>query len=412
MVKRVLISSAVLWLGLTGGAYIRRGTVSTVEGPEATGLVTRTSGFILTHGRASEESPQSSARISTIKSAVETISFPVRLILDGAKEFALATKPHGIKVISLPELQEKIFDTKVRLDGKSARVFHLSGPDENGRIVYTAEDLGNPLETFFGHFGDDKLYLGLTDLQWEKHEVVFARPTKSFHDSFGMQKTLALAPKGGHVAFVRQDLVRHEGNIPDNTYTVWTHTLEIWDALNKRKAAEFPVSEGGGFSWFSDGERIAYGKDVGHNEIPGVILHRVSATFIYDLSNNSHTFFHAGWLPIVSFDDRVILLKDDNNNRYLVDAVTKDARPIETWPVIQSIIASMAPDVVLCKGLPTAGSDVKWTTVYSPFVRTRPMSSIKLVDLSTGEFQTIIKSFEPRSYLPEGQISYGRVKKS
>jgi hypothetical protein len=369
-----LMGCILLWLGLIAAAYVRRETVPTVEGPEATGLINQTRGFILKHA------PKG-----------------------------------GIKVISLPELLEKMFETKVRLDSKSAIVKNLSGPDEDGRIVYTAEGLGNPLEAFLGPFGKGRHYLVWTTLPWKKHEVIFSRP-KSLRDAVGLVNPLSLAPKGGHVAFIRKD-----GEIPNESFT-----LEIWDFVKKHRVAEFQVSQFGGMFWFSDGKRIAYGKDLDHREIPefdSLPLNwsqsyrseknrpRIKVIFIYDLSNNSHTFFHTGYHPVVASDDKSLLLYDANYILHLMEFETKMSKHID-WRVIRSPIAFAAPDIILSTGLPTAGTPAQWTKVYSPFVHTRPMLSIKLVNLLTGEFQTVIDSFEPRVYLLEGQISFGRVTES
>jgi len=390
----------LLWLGLTAAAYLRRGPVPTVEGPEATDLISKTRGYILVHGERTDKSSQAFLLKSAF-SAVEATSFPARLILAIAKEFILQERSSGIKIIRLPEMQETIFKGRVRLDGKSAFIYNLSGPDENGRIVYTARaDTG------------DRFWLVLTTIEWSKHEVIFSR-SQRLTDATDLGNPLSLAPKGGHVAFKRK-----EGDFLNESYF-----LEIWDAVNKKKRAEFPISQGDQGSWFSDGKRIAYSKDVDHREIPEFDTlpsnwsqhyyskrrwPLVPSTFIYDLSNNSHAFFHTGHFPLVSFNDRFVLLADADYHRHLVAVASKEIKPID-WPWIREVVALTDTDTLLCKGLPTAGTPVRWTQVYSPFVRTRPMLSIKLVDLRAGEFQTVIDSFEPRFYLPEGQISFGRV---
>lgn len=374
----------------------------TVEGPEATDLIDHTQGFILLHTQETKKSRLTSLFQSSI-SAVKDLSFPAHVALVVLEEFA-PTPRYVVRMITLPEFHETVFNSTVRLNGEEAHIDHLTGPDEEGRIVYTAEG---------GDFGRTS-YLALTTTRWENHEIIFSR-SKRLIDSTPLGKPLELAPKGGYVTFVRKD-----GRIPDEFYT-----LEIWNVLNKQKVDEFPVSWSTRVSWFSDGIRFAYEKYIHYSEVPNFASlptdwgglyatygwwPQAPVTFIYNMSEKTHTLLHTGSSPKVAFGDAGIVLSDANFKNHLVDLVTKQPKQRIDWPVIDSIISFAGPNTLLCLGLPTAGTPARWTRVYSPFVRTRPMLSVKLVDLSTGEFQTVIPHIDPKWY--RTKISYGRVKES
>jgi hypothetical protein len=59
---------------------------------------------------------------------------------------------------------------------------------------------------------------------------------------------------------------------------------------------------------------------------------------------------------------------------------------------------------ILAFSLPTKGGPAKWTKNNSPLVGTKPMIAIKIFDLKTGEFQTVLKSVDPRD-----KVSFGKI---
>lgn len=301
-----------------------------------------------------------------------------------------------IHVLSLPKFHE------TTLIPKSCKKFggleYLSSPDEDGQIVYATNDISHR-----------KYCVGLTTLRGDRDEIIFSR-SEPKSELPALMDALALAPKGGHFAFVRAD-----GEFPNETYT-----LEIWNVASKQKVDEFSVSFGSGFSWFSDGKRIVYDKRIDHTELPDFASlptkwgnayradrqwPRVPATFIYDLGTHSHTFFHTGHWPIVSPDDRHVLLSDAWYDHHLFDVITGKSQPLNL-PVIRSPIAFVAPALLLCEGLPTTGITPKFYRASSPFVCSQELYPIKLVDLTTGQSQTVPEKRDS----PYISIQYGRAK--
>jgi len=331
--------------------------VPTVDGPEASHLISQTRGFIL---------------------------------LEEYRE----TKPY-IKIISLPSLHEKAIQVP------SESIFSLSGPDELGRIAYISGKLYR------------RIKLGITTMEGEKHEIIFSQ-NGNFLDLLSMGSSLAISPKNGYVAISKQVPPRSENDI-----------VQIWDIATKRLVVEFPGKTSSKMPWFSDGTRLAYTKEIYYwDEIPLFNSYskerqkfysskgRITAVFIYDLRNNTHIPFHTGWNPVVSPDDRSMLivdhvLKSPESKRkyasYLVNIENKEDKIID-WPGRhEQITAFIEPDVILYKGLITTGK-VAETVVDSPLWGPKIIPSVKIANLTTSEFQTIIDTIEPR-----GEISYGRV---
>ena len=74
------------------------------------------------------------------------------------------------------------------------------------------------------------------------------------------------------------------------------------------------------------------------------------------------------------------------------------------WPGdAQGVIAAPAENVVLYWGLPTTGSPIKYTKHNSALRGPKLMLTVKVAEINSRQFQTLIPEIDPRS-----RVSFGR----
>lgn len=338
---------------LIGTGLIGRPSVPTVSGPEATHLLSATKGHVI-------------------------YDVPVG----------------GISGTSLPSLKTIIIRNQ---DKRNEPVYALSGPDENGFFVFLEKDVGV------------KHILNLSSIQSDKHEVIFTRPVGSGGD-YG--EHLALSRIGGHVAFV--GYLSFKQMYEPKAY-IGMGQLEIWDIFRKNNLDTQIVAINNSLAWFPGGKKLVYSKFINRKEVPtqdsgDKILLRfgkwieVPAVFVYNIKDGTESFLHVGWSPKVATDGKSIIIADFERNYYLVELSTKKTMPVILPGGIGKIIAFTSPNTILYLGAPTAGVSPEWTKSNSPLVGPKAMLSLKLLDLSTGDFQTVKNSIDPRR-----SISYGNT---
>lgn len=350
----------ILYLNLFG--YLGRQTLPTVDGPENLTLIRNTQGYIV-------------------------YNVPVG----------------GIKAISLPSMSEL---TIREADKGHEPVRSLSGPDENGCIVYIENHMG------------DKAYhlLKLTAIGGEKDEIIFSHRGDALWDDV-IGNELALAPKGGHVAFVGKltSAQMHEPEV-----LLETGPLEIWNIDQKTKKDAEITALDEGLSWFPDGRRLAYTKFVPKDDIQEEMSDctvrnsfwnswaAIPAIFVYDIGDRSNRYVHTGWHPTVSDDGKSVLVQGYNNEYCLVDLSTQKASAVD-WPgrskTWGKVIALKGGRDIVYMGLLTTGKRPRWTEHNSPLSGPKPVHSIKIANLQTHAFQTVIDYIDPRS-----TVSYGQIK--
>lgn len=338
---------------LIGVGLIGRPSSPTVDGPEATHLLSATQGYII-------------------------YDVPVG----------------GISGISIPSLKTM---TIRKQDKGDEPVYALSGPDENGFIVFLERGVGV------------KHILNLSSIQSDKHEVIFTRLV-GYDGNY--REHLALSPIGGHAAFV--GYLSYTQMYDPKAY-IGMGQLEIWDIFNKNKLDTKLFAIDDSLVWFPGGKKLVYSKFIPRKEIPTqdsgdkILLSfgkwiEVPAVFVYNMQDGTESFLHVGWSPKVATDGKSIIIADFEMNYYLVELSTKKTMPVILPGGIGKIIAFTSPNTILYLGAPTAGVSPEWTKSNSPLVGPKAMLSLKLLDLSTGDFQTVKNSIDPRR-----SISYGNT---
>lgn len=311
---------------------------------------------------------------------------------------------HGLtrlEVIHLPSL-ERTSLTPIT-EGSDQIITGFSGPDETGTIVYIHSTLDNH-------------YLKTIKSDGTKDQIIFERP--GGFASTGV-KDLAIAPTGGHVAFLSGVALSNGVQMQNPPSYLTMGRLEIWD-INEKTAVDLPpitaVSSWSTpfLSWFPDGKKLAFVELVPKQQalISGADLKAFASAYpgwekvpivtLLDIQTGKKEEIHSGFAPVVSWDGTQILAQFTAQSMIAVDEVSKGSRPITLPGAHGFAFAIPKRDLFLYWGLPTAGA----APAYSPFGSFRAglqMVSIKVADGHTGSFQTVVYPIDPRN-----SASFGR----
>ena len=324
---------------------------------------------------------------------------------------------NGTVVKSLPNLKERYLnDTYLFTDfynptfGSIDIINGVSGPDEEGNIVYFTSILY------------ENYTLMATTIDGKEPEVIFTRKGDSISD---IGNDVALSPRGGYAAFVSnlQGIQTDMGYLQEGT-------LEIWDVINKKKLDLNVKALANGLAWFPDGKILAYTKLISQEELKAIGINiedsiiqkkylsseNITVVYVYDLSQKTDKFLSVGEDPVISDDGKKFIIFNGQYS-YLFDIDTKESKMInlpgrfyyygsQHW---SGPIAFISPNLVLYRAVFTEGAKPQWTTGNSPLVGPKPLVTIKLTDLDTGQFQTIVEGIDPRHHVGYGNVKEGKI---
>lgn len=306
-------------------------------------------------------------------SPLPTMSGPeTREVINRATGCVIMDRPvGGIIAIRLRTLEEIVVQApRVGYPAITA----VGGPDDEGWVIFVED-----------HMEPQSHTLKAIKLDGTGAKEIFTRPGSTIWDHpIG---TPALAPRGGRIAVLTQPPATRRPFAPP----IVTGPLEIWNIAEKTGRETGITALNRGLSWFPDGKRLAYVE-------PGDPV----MVSILDVETGERRPLHKGMNPIVSTDGASVLVNAARDGNLLIDVGTGASRRID-WPGNwRGPVALLGGDLLLYRGLPTAGTPAKLTEHNSPFVGPKATGSLKLAELASGRFLTVVSDLDPRS-----EISFG-----
>jgi len=327
-------------------------------------------------------------------------------LLKGKSGYIVINLPEqGMIAISVPGLERKII---LPPGGIGKGLHNISGPDKTGRIAFIYSDMGS----FFSWRGKHSLRTVRLDGQGE--DAVFERSGDAV-TSHEIGESLAWSAQGGNVAFVSNIEFVQMRN-PD-AYLAYGK-LEIWNVDSKKAYEVNETVLDSGFSWFPNAEQLAYVALVPRSDIPkepwpdpeafeDISWPEIPVVKIYDLTSGESRILHVGWDPVVSPDGMSLVasLPDAAESPIIVDVRTGESR-MGAWPGTfwNGVIAYVDSDTILYRGLPTVGAEPKLGVQYSPLVGKKQLLTLKIADINSGAFMTVVDYVDRRH-----EVSFGRT---
>lgn len=201
--------------------------------------------------------------------------------------------------------------------------------------------------------------------------------------------TPALAPQGGRIAYVTKPKERES----EQYRPLVSGPLHIWDPAANAARNVRPNALGERVAWFPDGRRLAYAAPRGNKPTtpPEATVH------ILDTATGEDVALAAGRTPIVSSDGKSVLITRGRDfSLVLVDVATRSEQLIRRVHGLGTPIALAGSRYLLYTGKTTPGAPAGTTTNNSPLVGAKAMLAIKLLDLKSGKFVTLVPLIDPR----------------
>jgi hypothetical protein len=320
----------------------------------------------------------------------------------------------GISTLSLPGMSESVVRPAAPEEvDVFATVHSLNGPDSSGRIAYIEDHFFVASEKERKHVLKTVRIDGTNEVQiFERSGSAMWSGSLAGRGEIGLH--LALAPSGDKVAFLSGLTAKQMPGL------LWNAgSIEIWDVRKKARITTVQPAIDSSMSWLPDGKRLCYVRLVARGELPqpAAGLNRyddflkswdeVPAVYVFDLDSGQSRFLHVGWLPIVASDGKTALVGGWISRSEMawsrVDMQKGESNPVR-WPGdAQGAIAVVEDDLVVYWGWPTEGAQALFTEHNSHPRGRKPMLTIKVALLDSGEYQTLMPHLDPRA-----RVCFGR----
>jgi hypothetical protein len=96
------------------------------------------------------------------------------------------------------------------------------------------------------------------------------------------------------------------------------------------------------------------------------------------------------------------VVRDADGKLRSVDVATGRVESVKLPGEAGGVLAVSSDGLALYWALPTDGTPPEYTRVWSSAVGPRPMKTLKVAELSTGRFETVLPSVDPRRDLTWG----------
>lgn len=267
-----------------------------------------------------------------------------------------------------------IADGLTRTIRAEGRVWQLSGPDSEGRVIYTEEYKGN---------------VRLMTLGKDEHnpvEVLSRRSKRPFWEMREFQG-LVLSPTLGRFAFI------HDEPGQEIPWDERPRQIEVWH-LNGSLLREHSVSGATHLTWFPDGQRLAFAQEGRSEDMPCMRCdadyeqgkYPVSTVLILDVQTGNVEPLHLGERAIVSPSSTVVLVRVAGYWRIL-DRGTRECTPLDV-PGLMQPLALVSDDLLVYCGLPTTGQEQE--KLYTAQAAPQWKWTVKLASIRTHKFVTVL----------------------
>lgn len=197
--------------------------------------------------------------------------------------------------------------------------------------------------------------------------------------------------------------------------------ISIWN-LNSKNVLNFKNNALEDYiNWFPDNRRIVFVSFLDRKEISKLPNKKIllNSSFAVKLSNwtalpvitilNIETgeaeYIHVGRFPVISQNGDSIIFSNFYSENWKLYSLNKNKVTDFNAPPGMVGFGPLAfnDKYILYWGLPTKGSKIKYTKNNSLLRGPKPMLTIKVAEIDTDKFETIIPYIDPRS-----KISYGK----
>jgi len=271
------------------------------------------------------------------------------------------------------------------------KLIAIAGPDRGGRLAYV------------GYETDSEHWLSI----WSPSEMkrLLTRKGDPLWDMYGEEycgKALAMSQNGKIANVVVQSKVQFYN--PQAFFRAGV--LEIWNPQAKAPQRFQILCLDDRIAWFPDEKRLAFTSvSVPTNHTKYIDREYESndppVIYVLDISTGDVQKLVTGFSPVVSGDGQSMLFQDADEKWNQMDLLTKQTKPITIAGFLRPV-ALVAKSIVIYWSLPTAGIRASYTKYNSPLSGPKQMQAIKIGDLSTDQFATVIPAIDPRQ-----PISFG-----
>jgi hypothetical protein len=226
-----------------------------------------------------------------------------------------------------------------------------------------------------------------------------------------------LSPKNGKVALVAK-LEDVQLRRPNTLFQ--KGKIEIWET-EQAKGFETGVDAlADTLAWFPDGRQLSYVDLVDRRKLSKLAEEFkeywdvyaewsvLPAVYVLDTVTSEKRLVHPGRHVVVSRDGKAALISLSTSSDFRTWLVSFETQQVKAVKVPGGgSIALIDQDTVVYRGLPTSGSEIRYTENNSPIVGPKPMMTIKVADIPSGKFQTILPYVDPRGAISFGVLSKG-----